>query len=323
MSFSPETGLVYIPDPQAELHVHARRRLHALAADHESWHPPGRRAGGSGAQAAATAGDAGQRRRPAHRVGSRRAARGVARRARGRGQWRRAVHGGRPRVSGDRHRRVHGARRQERYAALVGPDADGRDRRADLLHGRRRAIRRDHGRHRRVVGDVRLAEPTPKGTACPTSPACSSTRSGARRRFPRPSRDRRGRSRRRPRPRSAATVARGEAEYRTYCGRCHGPDGAANFGILPDLRYSAALQSSEAWAAVVLEGRDEGQRHGVVRAGPRRERGRGHSRLRHRAGERRATAVELILNSSARESQARREQSQRAFVLYAPALGST
>jgi len=51
----------------------------------------------------------------------------------------------------------------------------------------------------------------------------------------------------------AETVARGEAEYRTYCGRCHGPD-TANFGILPDLRYSAALGSSEAWAAVVLGG---------------------------------------------------------------------
>jgi alcohol dehydrogenase (cytochrome c)/quinohemoprotein ethanol dehydrogenase len=51
-----------------------------------------------------------------------------------------------------------------------------------------------------------------------------------------------------------AMVARGEAEYRTYCGRCHGPEGAASFGILPDLRYSAALRSSEAWAAVVLNG---------------------------------------------------------------------
>jgi quinohemoprotein ethanol dehydrogenase len=53
---------------------------------------------------------------------------------------------------------------------------------------------------------------------------------------------------------SPAIVARGETEYRTYCGRCHGPEGATNFGILPDLRYSAALHSSEAWAAVVLKG---------------------------------------------------------------------
>jgi mono/diheme cytochrome c family protein len=48
-------------------------------------------------------------------------------------------------------------------------------------------------------------------------------------------------------------VARGEAEYRTYCGRCHGPD-TANYGILPDLRYSVALRSKERWAAVVLDG---------------------------------------------------------------------
>jgi alcohol dehydrogenase (cytochrome c)/quinohemoprotein ethanol dehydrogenase len=53
---------------------------------------------------------------------------------------------------------------------------------------------------------------------------------------------------------TAATVARGEAEYRNYCGRCHGPEGAVNFGILPDLRYSATLGSREAWAAVVLGG---------------------------------------------------------------------
>ena len=52
----------------------------------------------------------------------------------------------------------------------------------------------------------------------------------------------------------ATTVARGEAEYRNYCGRCHGPVGAVNFGILPDLRYSAALGSKDTWAAVVLGG---------------------------------------------------------------------
>lgn len=53
---------------------------------------------------------------------------------------------------------------------------------------------------------------------------------------------------------AAAVVARGEAEFRNYCGRCHGPEGAVNFGILPDLRYSAALASKETWAAVVLGG---------------------------------------------------------------------
>jgi PQQ-dependent dehydrogenase (methanol/ethanol family) len=53
---------------------------------------------------------------------------------------------------------------------------------------------------------------------------------------------------------SAATVAHGEAVYGTYCGRCHGRAGAANFGILPDLRYSALLATSDAWAAVVLGG---------------------------------------------------------------------
>jgi quinohemoprotein ethanol dehydrogenase len=40
-----------------------------------------------------------------------------------------------------------------------------------------------------------------------------------------------------------------------YCGRCHGRSGAVNLGILPDLRYSATLGSSDAWRAIVLDGR--------------------------------------------------------------------
>jgi alcohol dehydrogenase (cytochrome c)/quinohemoprotein ethanol dehydrogenase len=53
---------------------------------------------------------------------------------------------------------------------------------------------------------------------------------------------------------AAETVAHGETVYGTYCGRCHGRAGAANFGILPDLRYSAMLATTETWAAVVLDG---------------------------------------------------------------------
>ena len=53
---------------------------------------------------------------------------------------------------------------------------------------------------------------------------------------------------------TAGTLARGEAVFRMYCGRCHGREGAANFGILPDLRYSATLGASQAWAGVVLGG---------------------------------------------------------------------
>jgi PQQ-dependent dehydrogenase (methanol/ethanol family) len=52
---------------------------------------------------------------------------------------------------------------------------------------------------------------------------------------------------------SAETTAAGGATFGTYCARCHG-FGAIAFGILPDLRYSARLHSSEAWADVVLEG---------------------------------------------------------------------
>ena len=54
---------------------------------------------------------------------------------------------------------------------------------------------------------------------------------------------------------SAETVAHGESCLRgRIAGGCHGRAGAANFGILPDLRYSAMLATNEAWAAVVLDG---------------------------------------------------------------------
>jgi alcohol dehydrogenase (cytochrome c)/quinohemoprotein ethanol dehydrogenase len=52
---------------------------------------------------------------------------------------------------------------------------------------------------------------------------------------------------------SAGTVASGAAAYGAFCGNCHG-GGAVQLGILPDLRYSQALQSAEAWRFVVLEG---------------------------------------------------------------------
>jgi quinohemoprotein ethanol dehydrogenase len=52
---------------------------------------------------------------------------------------------------------------------------------------------------------------------------------------------------------SAATVAAGAAAYGAYCTNCHGA-GAINLGILPDLRYSSALKTAESWRFVVLDG---------------------------------------------------------------------
>ena len=54
----------------------------------------------------------------------------------------------------------------------------------------------------------------------------------------------------------AKTVAAGAAAYGTYCGNCHGA-GAVNLGILPDLRYSGALNSDEAWRNIVIGGARE------------------------------------------------------------------
>jgi alcohol dehydrogenase (cytochrome c)/quinohemoprotein ethanol dehydrogenase len=56
-------------------------------------------------------------------------------------------------------------------------------------------------------------------------------------------------------PRSTAnstTVQKGEGLYQRYCSTCHG-DVAVSGGVLPDLRYSGTLDN-DAWFGVVLEG---------------------------------------------------------------------
>ncbi|MGB2643060.1 MAG: PQQ-dependent dehydrogenase, methanol/ethanol family [Candidatus Acidiferrum sp.] len=56
-----------------------------------------------------------------------------------------------------------------------------------------------------------------------------------------------------PRPTaSAATVRKGEGLFQSYCSTCHG-DAAVSGGVLPDLRYSGTLANS-AWTDVVLGG---------------------------------------------------------------------
>jgi quinohemoprotein ethanol dehydrogenase len=56
-----------------------------------------------------------------------------------------------------------------------------------------------------------------------------------------------------PRPMaSAATVQKGEGLFQNYCSTCHG-DVAVSGGVLPDLRYSGTLGNS-AWSEVILGG---------------------------------------------------------------------
>jgi alcohol dehydrogenase (cytochrome c)/quinohemoprotein ethanol dehydrogenase len=52
---------------------------------------------------------------------------------------------------------------------------------------------------------------------------------------------------------SAAVVAEGKLHYHTHCGMCHG-DSAVSGGVLPDLRYSAALGNADAWQSIVHDG---------------------------------------------------------------------
>ena len=52
---------------------------------------------------------------------------------------------------------------------------------------------------------------------------------------------------------SAKVVAEGKLHYHVFCSTCHG-DSAFSGGVLPDLRYSAALGDANAWQAIVHDG---------------------------------------------------------------------
>lgn len=52
---------------------------------------------------------------------------------------------------------------------------------------------------------------------------------------------------------SAKEVAQGKAFYHRHCSTCHG-DSAVSGGVLPDLRYSAALADAKLWKSIVHDG---------------------------------------------------------------------
>ncbi|HEY6925082.1 MAG TPA: PQQ-dependent dehydrogenase, methanol/ethanol family, partial [Steroidobacteraceae bacterium] len=56
-----------------------------------------------------------------------------------------------------------------------------------------------------------------------------------------------------PNKASAKVIAAGKLQYHTYCSMCHG-DSAFSGGVLPDLRYSAALGDSAVWQSIVHDG---------------------------------------------------------------------
>jgi quinohemoprotein ethanol dehydrogenase len=56
-----------------------------------------------------------------------------------------------------------------------------------------------------------------------------------------------------PEEASAAVIAQGKLHYHTYCSMCHG-DSAVSGGVLPDLRYSAALGNPSMWQSIVHDG---------------------------------------------------------------------
>ena len=56
-----------------------------------------------------------------------------------------------------------------------------------------------------------------------------------------------------PNAANAAVVGEGKARYHHFCGTCHG-DSAVSGGVLPDLRYSQALNNVDLWNQIVHDG---------------------------------------------------------------------
>jgi alcohol dehydrogenase (cytochrome c)/quinohemoprotein ethanol dehydrogenase len=56
-----------------------------------------------------------------------------------------------------------------------------------------------------------------------------------------------------PNAANVAVVTEGKARYHRFCGTCHG-DSAVSGGVLPDLRYSAALGNVDLWNQIVHDG---------------------------------------------------------------------
>jgi alcohol dehydrogenase (cytochrome c)/quinohemoprotein ethanol dehydrogenase len=52
---------------------------------------------------------------------------------------------------------------------------------------------------------------------------------------------------------TAAQIKRGEEVYGRFCGTCHGNEGFSR-GMFPDLRYAGALNSAEAFKSIVIDG---------------------------------------------------------------------
>jgi alcohol dehydrogenase (cytochrome c)/quinohemoprotein ethanol dehydrogenase len=52
---------------------------------------------------------------------------------------------------------------------------------------------------------------------------------------------------------TAAVITQGKLHYHTYCSVCHG-DSAVSGGVLPDLRYSVALNEPNMWQSIVHDG---------------------------------------------------------------------
>ncbi len=245
MAFSPQTGLVYIPVTETYMAYSAggatiRPRAGSAPV---SW-APGKNASDGRICRCPFEG-------LADGLGSGGAARSLAHPERAEGQRRRAGHRRQPRVPGQDRYDLCRLSRRYRREGLGDAGAERADRRADLLHGRWRAIYRGQrrlGRRPRpcrtgqllqaVLGKPRLLVFKLGGTAkLPPMPPESFAVPEL---LPPPKLEA-----------SAATVAQGEPLYAEHCSLCHG---AAARGGVKDLRHMSP-ETHDAFLDIVLGGK--------------------------------------------------------------------
>ena len=259
MSFSPATGLVYIPTNHAIPFYRARPdwkesddRLPdrpRCGKAHDARRPEGAR--GDPQAVRRRAGRVGSGRGPGGLVGALHQGHGTAARSRPRATW--CSRAPRPANS-------------VAYTADTGdklwsfPTQTGVHRRADDLLDRRRAVRRDARRlgrgdglsRRQLVGEIGRRA---------TSAGCWCSSWAPRERCPRSRRAPSRCSIRRRSPARPTQLIVGEKAYGRSCSVCHG-DAAVAGALNPDLRHSAAIGNAETWKARRDRRRARGQRHG-------------------------------------------------------------
>ena len=243
MSFSPRTGLVYLPSFELGFPYVADANFTPRQLAVNLGHRPAPRVALPD-DAKVKRRSAQGRSRPPGRLGSRATEKSLGRRARCRLEWRRAVDCRQSRVPGRGERGLLGIRRNDWIEALVIRGTGGHRRATCFLRSRQRPVRRGARRLGRSASVVDGRD-CPQGQPVRFKWADPRLQTRRRRAIAGENRLRTGHSGGATQFADTTTVEAGMRLYQRFCGGCHGGS-AVSGGVLPDLRHSALLANREA-----------------------------------------------------------------------------